>query len=95
MCGTRYVFTSIFARSVQVPPAELEDLLRTLPGVSDVAVIGVSHERFGEAPRAYIVKKEGEELTEEKVGGRMGERAVVFLSYCKCYKHLKTFLCYT
>jgi hypothetical protein len=29
----------------QVPPAELEDLLRTLPDVIDVAVIGIPDER--------------------------------------------------
>ena len=37
-------------------PAELENLLRGLPGVADVAVIGVPHERSGEVPRAYVVR---------------------------------------
>ena len=38
---------SIFSWAVlfQVPPAELEDLLRQLPEVQDVAVIGIPHER--------------------------------------------------
>ena len=31
--------------SFQVAPAELEDLLRTMEGVQDVAVIGVPHEK--------------------------------------------------
>ena len=42
--------------NLQVAPAELEDLLRTLPGVADVAVIGIPDERVGELPRAYVVK---------------------------------------
>ncbi len=37
-------------------PAELEDVIRSLPGVKDVAVIGVKSEREGEVPRAYIVR---------------------------------------
>jgi len=35
----------------------LEDLLRKHKDVADVAVIGVKHDRLGEAPRAYIVPK--------------------------------------
>ena len=51
---------------LKVAPAELEDVLRSLAGVADVAVIGVDHERLGEAPRAYIVRRD-DELTDEKV----------------------------
>jgi acyl-CoA synthetase (AMP-forming)/AMP-acid ligase II len=39
----------------QVPPAELEALLITHPGVADVAVIGVPDEACGELPKAFIV----------------------------------------
>jgi acyl-coenzyme A synthetase/AMP-(fatty) acid ligase len=39
----------------QVAPAELEDILHKHPKISDAAVIGIPHERQGEAPRAYIV----------------------------------------
>ena len=44
--------------ALQVAPAELEDVLRGLSGVEDVAVIGVpsSREGEGELPRAYIVR---------------------------------------
>jgi len=41
--------------SLQVPPAELEGLLRTHPAVLDAAVIGVPNDRTGEAPLAYVV----------------------------------------
>ena len=65
----------------QVPPAELEDLLRTIPDVADVAVIGIPHERSGEAPRAYIVKKPGSQLSEEDVVKFVAENTAP-------YKHL-------
>ncbi len=35
----------IKVKGFQVPPAELEDLLRTHPDVLDVAVIGIPHEK--------------------------------------------------
>ena len=56
----------IKVKGFQVAPAELEDLLRRLSGVKDVAVIGVPEERAGEVPRAFVVK-EDESLTEEDV----------------------------
>lgn len=45
----------IKVQGYQVPPAELEGLLRTHPAVLDAAVIGVPDARTGEAPLAYIV----------------------------------------
>ncbi len=39
----------------QVWPAELEEALRSHPAVAEVAVIGVSDERLGEVPKAYVV----------------------------------------
>jgi len=50
-----------------VPPAELEDLLRTHPSVLDAAVIGVPDERAGEVPRAYVILREGKQCSEEEV----------------------------
>jgi fatty-acyl-CoA synthase len=38
-----------------VYPPELEQVLRKLPGVRDVAVIGVPDEKWGEVGMAYIV----------------------------------------
>lgn len=43
----------------QVPPAELEALLLQHGAVHDVAVVGVPHNEYGEAARAFIVIKEG------------------------------------
>jgi len=56
----------IKVKGLQVAPAELENHIRGLEGVTDVAVIGVANARAGEVPRAYVVKgREG--LTEEDV----------------------------
>lgn len=44
-----------FSTTFQVPPAELEGLLRTHPALLDAAVIGVPNDRTGEAPLAYVV----------------------------------------
>merc|ERR1711860_300286 len=45
----------IKVKGFQVPPAELENVLRSHPNITDVAVIGVPDERSGEVPRAYLV----------------------------------------
>lgn len=52
---------------VQVAPAELEALLLTHPGIQDAAVIGIPDTRAGELPRAYVVKRQTAQLTEEDV----------------------------
>jgi fatty-acyl-CoA synthase len=46
-----------------VYPAEVEQFLRTHPGVREVAVIGVPDPKWGEVGKAYVVVEEGETLT--------------------------------
>jgi len=62
----------IKVKGLQVAPAELEDVLRGLAGVKDVAVIGVEDERSGQVPRAYVVVEDG--VTEDKIHGFMREQ---------------------
>ncbi|WP_230514353.1 type I polyketide synthase, partial [Salinispora arenicola] len=38
-----------------IHPVEVEAVLRTVPGVADVAVAGVPHETLGEVPVAYVI----------------------------------------
>jgi acyl-CoA synthetase (AMP-forming)/AMP-acid ligase II len=40
---------------LKVYPAEVEEVLRAVPGVSDVAVVGIPDERLGEVPVAAVV----------------------------------------
>lgn len=53
-------------------PRELEEVIMTHPAVSLVAVMAVPDDRLGEEVKAYVVKKQGEELTEEE-----------FIAWCK------------
>ncbi len=53
-------------KGFQVPPAELEALLLTHPGVADTAVIGVPDEAAGELPKAFVVKA-NHDLTDTEV----------------------------
>ncbi|KAF2003382.1 4-coumarate-CoA ligase-like protein [Amniculicola lignicola CBS 123094] len=53
-------------KGFQVPPAELEGILLSHPGVNDVAVIGVYHkDHASELPRAYVVPTNGLGKSEE------------------------------
>ncbi len=47
-----------------VYPREIEEVLMTHPAVSLAAVVGVPHPRHGEEVKAYVLLKEGAELTE-------------------------------
>lgn len=48
-------------------PREVEDVVAQHPAVAQVGVIGVPHEKFGEAVTAVVVLREGHELTDEVV----------------------------
>ncbi|MEU5882056.1 AMP-binding protein [Spirillospora sp. NPDC047279] len=46
-------------------PGEVEDLLGRHPAVAEVAVTGADDEKFGQRLVAYVVRAEGEEITED------------------------------
>ena len=50
-----------------VYPVEVEEVLYQIPGLFEAAVVGIPHEVLGEVPKAYVVVKEGETLTEADV----------------------------
>jgi fatty-acyl-CoA synthase len=68
-------------------PREVEELLATHDAVDDVAVIGVEDEDFGQRLRAFIVKRDGKDVSEEEIQAFVKEnlarykvpRDVVFL----------------
>lgn len=49
-----------------VYPPEIEQVLRTCPGVREVAVIGTQDEKWGEVGKAFVVK-DNEGLTEDSI----------------------------
>ena len=65
-------------KGFQVPPAELEGLLLEHPSVADAAVIGKADEESGEIPKAFVVRKEGEEPSAEDIMEFVAARVSTF-----------------
>lgn len=51
----------------KVFPNEVEDLIKTIPGVNEVAVIGIPNEQHGQVVKAIIVKDKGSALTKDDI----------------------------
>jgi acyl-CoA synthetase (AMP-forming)/AMP-acid ligase II len=65
-----------------VYPAEIERVLVQHPAVSEVAVFGIPHEKWGESVRAAVALKPGQAATAEEL-----------IAYCK--QHLASYKCPT
>jgi long-chain acyl-CoA synthetase len=61
----------ILVSGFNVYPNEIEDVVAKLPGVLEVAAIGIPDEHSGEVPKLFVVKRDPS-LTTEQV-----------LAYCK------------
>jgi fatty-acyl-CoA synthase len=48
-------------------PREIEEFVYKMPGVADVQVVGVPSHKYGEEVGAFVIPKEGHELTPEDV----------------------------
>jgi acyl-CoA synthetase (AMP-forming)/AMP-acid ligase II len=57
----------IISGGENIYPAEVENALYAHPDVSDVAVIGVPDERWGEVPKAIVVRRPGSTVSEEEL----------------------------
>ncbi|RCV38055.1 hypothetical protein SETIT_8G111200v2 [Setaria italica] len=72
-------------KGYQVPPAELELVLQTLPEVVEAAVMPYPHEEAGQIPIALVVRKPGSKVTEAQVVDHVAKRVA---SYKKIRKVL-------
>lgn len=61
-------------KGYQVPPAELEAVLLTHPGIADAAVIGVADGNGEEVPKAFVVEQPGADLDKAEILAFVAER---------------------
>jgi len=69
-----------------VYPAEIENLLYQMDSITEVAVIGVPDERFGETGCVVAVVKPGKSLTLEDINDHICDKLAKFK--CPNYLHL-------
>jgi fatty-acyl-CoA synthase len=65
-------------------PREIEEFLYTVPGIEDAQVVGVPDDRYGEVVGAFVVRKEGADLT----AGDIRDFAIARIARYKVPKHL-------
>lgn len=64
----------IVSGGFNIYPREIEDILAEHPVVSQVAVIGVPHEKWGEAVKAFVVTRPGEHVAPEELMAMVAAR---------------------
>jgi fatty-acyl-CoA synthase len=60
----------IVSGGINVYPAEIEDVIRGIPGVREVAVVGIPDEAWGESVKAVLVLDEGAEFAPQEIERR-------------------------
>ncbi len=68
----------IISGGENISSIEVEGTLLRHPSVQEVAVVGLPHETWGEAPHAFVVLRPGSTLTEEELRGFARERLAGF-----------------
>lgn len=57
----------IKVNALQVAPAELENILRNHPDILEAAVVGISHSKYGEVPKAFVIRAMKSKITEHEI----------------------------
>ncbi|NLA27711.1 MAG: long-chain fatty acid--CoA ligase [Firmicutes bacterium] len=57
----------IISGGENIYPAELENVISKVPGVAEVGVVGIPDKKWGETPKAYVVRQSGSELSNEDI----------------------------
>ena len=70
----------IISGGENIYPAEIDNVLLHHPAIQEVAVVGVSHPRWGETPRAYVVLRPGMRAAEDEIIAFARDR----LAHYKC-----------
>jgi fatty-acyl-CoA synthase/long-chain acyl-CoA synthetase len=78
----------ILSGGVNVYPAEIESALEAHPGVFEAAVIGVPDDEWGEAVRAFVIRREGS-LTEEALA-EFARRHLAGFKVPRCFVFVDT-----
>ena len=68
----------VISGGVNIYPAEIENLLQTMPGVADCAVFGIPDDEFGEALAAAVQATPGHMLAADAVRAWLRERLAGF-----------------
>jgi len=68
----------IISGGENISSVEVEGILLRHPAVQEVAVVGFPHEKWGEAPRAFLVLKAGANVTEDELRDFARERMAHF-----------------
>jgi len=68
----------IISGGENISSVEIEGVLLRHPAVQEVAVVGLPHERWGEAPHAFVVCKPGGVTTADEIAAFARERLAGF-----------------
>jgi long-chain acyl-CoA synthetase len=74
----------VITSGFNVAPSEVEEALRTFPGVGEIAVVGIPNSRDGEHVVAAVVEKPGEHVDREALRAYAREK----LTHYKAPRHV-------
>jgi fatty-acyl-CoA synthase len=68
----------IISGGENISSVEVEGVLLRHPAVAEAAIVGLPHDRWGEAPYAYVVLRDGAQASEEELIGFVRDRLAHF-----------------